>query len=150
MRHSPHDISGRTVSGIAGSQEHRVLNKSKTARVTASGKSSSGSLIAGVIAGITASACCLGPLVLLMLGISGSWISNLTALEPYRPIFIGVTLMFLGLVFRKLYLVPQHCANDAPCAQSVNLRKQRIVFWLVTGVVSLMVAFPWYGALFIK
>jgi len=111
---------------------------------------SKGTLFASVIAGITASACCLGPLVLLMLGVSGSWISNLTAMEPYRPIFIGITLLFLGLAFRKLYLVPQSCAVDTPCAQPANLRKQRIVFWLITVVVTAMIAFPWYAPLFLE
>ena len=56
-----------------------------------------GSLVAGVLAGIGASVCCVGPLVLLALGIGGAWISNLTALQPYRPLFIGLTLLFLGL-----------------------------------------------------
>ena len=107
-------------------------------------------LIASVIAGITASACCLGPLVLLTLGISGSWISNLSALEPYRPIFIGISLLFLGLAFGKLYLIPKNCVFDTPCAQRTNLRKQRIMFWLVAAVVALMVAFPWYGSLFLE
>lgn len=108
---------------------------------------SKGTLFAGVIAGIAASACCLGPLVLLMLGISGSWISNLTAMEPYRPIFIGITLLFLGLAFRKLYFVPQNCTVDTLCAQPHNLRKQRTIFWLVTAVVAAMIAFPWYTPL---
>ena len=76
------------------------------------------SLLAGVAAAIGASACCVGPLVLLALGIGGSWISNLTAMEPYRPIFIGLTLLFLGLAFRQLYLVPQVCAPGTPCAYS--------------------------------
>lgn len=111
---------------------------------------SKGTLLAGVIAAITASACCVGPLVLLMLGISGSWIGNLSAMEPYRPIFIGITLLFLGLAFRKLYLTPQNCAVDKPCAQPANLRKQRIIFWLVTAVVIAMVAFPWYISLFLE
>ena len=44
-----------------------------------------GSLVAGVAAAIGASVCCLGPLVLLMLGIGGAWIGNLAAFEPYRP-----------------------------------------------------------------
>ena len=112
--------------------------------------SSKGTLITSVIAGITASACCIGPLVLLMLGISGSWIGNLTALEPYRPIFISITLLFLGLAFRKLYLVPQSCAIDASCAKPANLRKQRIIFWVVSIVVLLMIAFPWYGVWFLE
>ena len=111
---------------------------------------SRGTLVAGVIAGITASACCIGPLLLLMLGISGSWISNLTALEPYRPIFIGITLLFLGLAFRKLYPAPQSCAVDTPCAEPANLRKQRVVFWLTTAVVTAMIAFPWYAPLFFE
>jgi len=111
---------------------------------------SKGTLIAGLIAGITASACCIGPLVLLILGISGSWISNLTALEPYRPIFIGITLLFLGLAFRKLYLAPQSCAVESPCAQPANLRKHRLLFWLVTAVITLMIAFPWYAPLFLE
>lgn len=111
---------------------------------------SKGTLIASVIAGVTASVCCIGPLLLLMLGISGSWIGNLTAMEPYRPIFIGITLLFLGLAFRKLYLVPQSCAVDTPCAQPVALRRQRSVFWLVTVVVTAMIAFPWYAPLFLE
>ncbi|HBN2488147.1 mercuric transporter MerT family protein, partial [Klebsiella oxytoca] len=45
-----------------------------------------GTLFAGGLAAILASACCLGPLVLIALGFSGAWIGNLTVLEPYRPI----------------------------------------------------------------
>ena len=109
-----------------------------------------GSLIAGVIAGVTASVCCVGPLLLLTLGVSGSWIGNLSAMEPYRPIFIGITLLFLGLAYRKLYLLPQRCAVDAPCAQPASLHKQRIAFWLVTLIVISMIAFPWYAPLFLE
>ncbi|HHJ80317.1 MAG TPA: mercury transporter MerT [Candidatus Tenderia electrophaga] len=111
---------------------------------------SKGTLIAGLIAAITASACCLGPLLLLTLGISGSWISNLTAMAPYRPVFIGITLLFLGLAFRKLYLTPQSCATDKPCAKPARLHKQRILFWFVTAMVTAMVAFPWYAPLFLE
>jgi len=104
-----------------------------------------GSLIASIVAGIAASTCCIGPLILLALGISGTWISSLSALEPVRPVFIGLTLLFLGLSFRKLYLVPQSCAVDAPCATPTSLRSQRIIFWIVTLVIIAIVAFPWYG-----
>jgi len=138
--------SGPAVSSAQTSR----LGVNRAASATGNYRSSRGTLIAGIIAGITASACCVGPLVLLMLGISGSWISNLTALEPYRPIFIGMTLLFLGLAFRKLYLVPQRCAVYAPCVRPANLRRQRIAFWLVSVAVLLLIAFPWYGSFFIK
>jgi mercuric ion transport protein len=45
-----------------------------------------GELFVGGLAAILASTCCLGPLVLVALGLSGAWIGNLTRLEPYRPI----------------------------------------------------------------
>ncbi len=102
-------------------------------------------MISSVVAGIVASTCCLGPLILLTLGVSGSWIGNLSAMEPYRPIFMGITLIFLGLAFRKLYRVPQACAVDKPCARPDNLRKQRIILWLVSIFVLAVMSFPWYG-----
>lgn len=109
-----------------------------------------GSLLAGVFAAIAASTCCLGPLVLLALGISGSWIGNLKAFEPFRPLFIGLTLLFLGMAFRKLYLAPQSCATDAPCAAPQSLRTQRVIFWIVTVLVLAVIAFPWVGPYFLE
>ena len=103
------------------------------------------SMIAAVLAAIGASTCCAGPLILLTLGVSGSWIGNLSSVEPYRPLLIGITLVFLGLAFRKLYLVPRSCAVGSVCAIAATLRKQRITFWVVTAVVLAIVSFPWYG-----
>ncbi len=103
------------------------------------------SFLVTIFAGITASACCIGPLVLLTLGISGSWISNFSALEPFRPIFIGITAIFLGLAYRKLYLLPKSCDANSLCANPAYLRKQRIIFWVVTVAVIASIAFPWYG-----
>ncbi len=48
-------------------------------------KTGRGALFTGGLAAILASACCLGPLVLIALGFSGAWIGNLAVLEPYRP-----------------------------------------------------------------
>ena len=106
------------------------------------------SLVAGVLAGIAASVCCVGPVVLLALGISGAWIGNLTALEPYRPFFIGLTLLFVGLAFRKLYLVPQVCAPGTPCADPTTSRRQRLTFWVVTVFLLTLLAVPIFAAFF--
>lgn len=110
----------------------------------------SGSMIAAAIAAIGASLCCIGPLVLLALGIGGAWISYLTALEPYRPLFIGVTLIFLGLAFRKLYLVPQQCSPDDACAVAATRRNQRIIFWVVAALLVALLTFPYYGLVFFE
>ena len=107
-----------------------------------------GTLIAGALAAVGASVCCVGPLVLLALGIGGAWIGNLTALEPYRPIFIGLTLLFLGLAFRKLYLVPQVCAPGTACADPQAIKRQRLMFWLVALLLAGLLAVPWLVPLF--
>lgn len=107
-----------------------------------------GSLIAGALAAIGASACCVGPLVLLALGLGGSWVGSLTAMEPYRPVFIGLTLLFLGLAFRKLYLAPQVCAPGTPCADPRALRRYRLTFWIVAVLLFGLLATPWLAPLF--
>ncbi|WP_137885716.1 mercuric transporter MerT family protein [Pseudomonas sp. 2FE] len=107
-----------------------------------------GSLIAGVLAAIGASLCCVGPLVLLAFGIGGVWVGNLTAMEPYRPIFIGLTLLFLGLAWRKLYLIPQVCAAGTPCTDPRPLKRLRFTFWLVTALLLVLLAVPWFAPLF--
>jgi mercuric ion transport protein len=48
------------------------------------------SLVAGILAALGASACCVGPLLLLTLGIGGAWVGRLTVLEPYRPYFTAL------------------------------------------------------------
>ena len=56
----------------------------------------------GVIGAILASSCCIVPLLFVMLGVSGAWIGSLTALEPYKPVFAGIALVFIGLGFRQV------------------------------------------------
>ena len=107
-------------------------------------------LWAGVLAAIIGSLCCVAPLVLITLGISGAWISQLTALEPYRPMFIGVMVVFLGLAFRQLYIVPARCAPDEVCANPRLQRRQRQIFWIVVVGLAALITFPWYAPLLLS
>jgi mercuric ion transport protein len=111
--------------------------------------SAKGSLVASILAAVGASVCCVGPLVLLMLGIGGAWIANLTALEPMRPWFIGLTMVFLGLAFRRLYLRPPVCAPGAACAEPTVLERQRRIFWGVALTLLALISVPWVAPLFI-
>jgi mercuric ion transport protein len=102
-----------------------------------------GSLVVGALAAIGASVCCVGPLVLLTLGIGGAWVANLTAFEPLRPWFIAATLVFLGLAFRRLYLQPQVCEPGAACADPIVMKRQRWSFWIVAVVLLALLSVPW-------
>ena len=108
-----------------------------------------GSLLASVLAAIGASVCCVGPLVLLMLGIGGAWVANLTALEPLRPWFIAATLLFLGLAFRRLYLQPQVCEPGSVCAEPIVLKRQLAIFWVVALALLALLSVPWLAPFFL-
>ena len=106
------------------------------------------SLAVGVLAALGASVCCVGPLVLLTLGIGGTWIGTLTKFEPYRPIFIGVTLLFFGLAYWRLYRRPVNCEPSAACPDPRTIKRQRATFWFVAILVSLLLATPRLAPLF--
>jgi mercuric ion transport protein len=108
-----------------------------------------GALVAGVLAAIGASVCCVGPLVLLTLGIGGAWIASLTSLEPMRPWLIAATLLFLGLAFLRLYLLPQVCDPGALCAEPIVLKRQRLIFWVVALVLLALLSVPWMAPFFL-
>ncbi len=104
--------------------------------------------IGALLAAIGASACCVGPLLLLSLGIGGAWMSTLTALEPARPFFIILTLILIGLGYRKLYLTPYRCEAVEICATSDSQHRQRLLFWLGSTFILILLAFPWLALFF--
>jgi mercuric ion transport protein len=65
-----------------------------------------------------------------------------------RPIFIVLTLLFIGLSFRKLYVTNPACETGKPCADEYVIRKQRFIFWGVTISLIGLLAFPWIAPFF--
>ena len=107
-----------------------------------------GSLFASAMAAIAASLCCVGPLVLVMLGAGGAWVSNLRVLEPWRPLFIGLTVVFLVLAFRKIWQPARACAPGAVCALPQMNHRYKIVFGVLAALIAALLAFPLVAAWF--
>lgn len=107
-------------------------------------------LIGGALAAFSSTLCCLGPLALVTLGVSGAWIGNLTVLMPYRLAFIGVALVFMGFAWRSIYRRPaaQTCAPGGVCAVPRTNRVYKAMFWLVSGLVLLALVYPYLLPLF--
>ncbi|MGE0356239.1 MAG: mercuric ion transporter MerT [Burkholderiales bacterium] len=104
--------------------------------------SGGGTLLAGGIAAILASTCCLGPLVLISIGVSGAWIGNLTALEPYRPIFVGIAVIALLLAWRQIWRPAAACEPGQVCAIPRVNRAYRMLFWAVVALAIAAMGFP--------
>ena len=96
-------------------------------------------IIGGIIAAIGAGLCCVGPLALLLLGISSSWIINLTQLEPYRPIFLLAVFGLFGFAGWKVYRPLRVCEPDTSCAMPQTRKRRQITFW-IAALIALVLA----------
>ena len=85
---------------------------------------------------------------MVALGVSGAWIGNLTALEPYRPFFIGAALVALFLTWRRIFRPPNACDPGEVCALPQVRTTYRVIFWIVVALVLIALAFPYVLPLF--
>jgi mercuric ion transport protein len=112
-------------------------------------RSSSWALGTATIAALLASSCCLVPLVLVSLGLSGAWLSNLRVLQPYSSVFIGVAVVALALAGRSLFRSTASCpvGNGVPGGIRRNPLSgsglfYRILFWVIATLTLILLATP--------
>lgn len=107
-----------------------------------------GVLVAGGIAAVLASSCCLGPLLLVTLGFSGAWIGNLSMLEPYRPLFIGAALIALWFAGRRIFRSTGACKPGEVCALPKTRRAYKLLFGIVASLVAVALVYPYVARFF--
>jgi mercuric ion transport protein len=104
-----------------------------------------GATLAGsILGGVLASACCLGPLVLSLLGVSGAAFAQ--RFEPLRPYLLVLTYGLLAGAFHLAYRpAPAACAPGEACDRPRTSRAGRIALWIGAVVVVLSTLFPFYS-----
>lgn len=110
-------------------------------------RASSLALGAAAAAALLASACCVAPLALVLLGISGAWIGQLSAFEPYQPFFLAAAAGALFLAWRKIWRAPD-CVDGRGCAGASAKRVQKAIFLTVAALLVLVLGFPMAAPLF--
>ena len=101
-------------------------------------------LLAGSVVGsVLASACCIGPVVLVLLGVSGA--AAALRFEPFRPYLLAVTYGLLAGGFYLTYRPAEDCAPGAACETAVASRAAKALLWVSAFVVIVVTAFPWYS-----
>ena len=107
--------------------------------------------LGGLLGALVASSCCIMPLVLFGLGVSGAWIGNLTRLAPYQPIFIAASLACLGagawLVRRESI---RTCAEGEACARTVPNRLVKVALIVAALLVVTAISLDFFGPLFLN
>ncbi len=109
----------------------------------------------GLIAALLASVCCIGPVVFAALGVSvgatgflASTAGFLKALLPYRPLFIGLTVVLLGISFYWAYRKPKSavCVPGEVCAPGAMSGSNRTVLWVLAVLALVLILAPyWLG-----
>lgn len=103
----------------------------------------------GVLGAVLASTCCIVPLLLVTIGVSGAWIGNLTALEPYSIYFTIAALMFVGLGFWQVYgRKTAECADGSSCARPGSRRITTFALWTAALFLLVNMAMGWWAPLF--
>lgn len=99
--------------------------------------------IAAIASGLLASVCCIGPVLLVGLGIGGAAFG--AAFAPYRTYLLGLTAIFLGGGFYLAYRPQKEaaCAPGATCALPSSRRRMRALLWVATIVAVSAAVFPY-------
>ena len=105
--------------------------------------------VGGIAGALLASSCCIAPLVLVTLGVSGAWIGNLTALEPYKWYFVAVTLGFLAAGFWHVYFRAKSvCEDGSYCARPQSAIITKTALWVGTVLIALSITIDWWTPYF--
>jgi mercuric ion transport protein len=109
-------------------------------------------LLLAAVAALLSSACCVLPLVLVLVGLSGAWTSRLRWLQPYSSTLTVIALLSLGLAAWRLYRrTPDQgdaCPPGGGAVCRVANRSTRRWFWLVAVLTLIPLVVPLLAPLF--
>ena len=104
----------------------------------------------GLLGALAASSCCIMPLALFGLGVSGAWIGNFTRLAAYQPYFLAATLAFLGYGYWLVYRSSRTCVDGANCARPLRNRIVKTGLILATILVVAALSLDFIAPLFLN
>ena len=131
----------------------RMGEETVDGRVAARGGRNGRLATAGSLLGALAmSSCCIMPLALFSLGVTGAWIGTLAALYPYKSYFFVATAGFLAVGFYIAYYKPKAavCDSGTYCATPLSDRINRAVLWVSTVLVLAALAFPYFAPMILE
>ena len=100
----------------------------------------------GLLGAIVASTCCVLPVILFALGISGAWIGNLDSLARYKPFFIVISLVFIGTGFWMVYFKPQISiprVRSTSCYRPFSEKTIKIMLWFSVIIILIVFLIPY-------
>ncbi len=97
-----------------------------------------------VAAGLVA-ACCLGPTLFVVFGLSIASLGALGALEPHRWLFFGAGLACWAVAYRQRRRATAACAEDT-CGTPTSRRFSGLLVWASLGALLVAAVYPYVVA----
>ena len=102
---------------------------------------------AGLLTAIAASLCCITPVLALVAGTSGL-ASTFSWLEPFRPYFIGLTILVLGFAWYQKLKPKKQIDCNCESEEKPKFIQSKMFLGIVTAFAIVMLAFPYYAHIF--
>lgn len=97
----------------------------------------------GIITAIIASLCCIGPVLVALIGIGS--VGAFAVFENYRPHLIGATILLLGIAFYLVYRKREVKCEDGSCKIQDAGKWNKAGVWGATFLAAVAIAFPYLG-----
>ena len=110
-------------------------------------KSENKLISAGLLTAITASLCCITPVLALIAGTSGI-ASTFSWIEPFRPYLIGLTILVLGFAWFQKLKPRNEIDCDCETEEKPKFIQSKKFLGIVTVFAIVMLAFPYYSGIF--
>jgi mercuric ion transport protein len=102
----------------------------------------------GMLGALAASSCCILPLALFSIGVSGAWIGSFTRLAPYQPYFVAAALVSLGAGYRAVHRSSKrNCTGRGECARGLPNPLVRAVLIAAAALVAAALCFDFIAPL---
>lgn len=100
--------------------------------------------LGALISASFASICCLGPIVLVGLGLGGAGLA--AGLTKYRPLFLALTAALLGSAFYLTYRKRKIACADGTCELRSGGKTAKAALWIITALAFGLMSFPYWSA----
>jgi mercuric ion transport protein len=101
----------------------------------------------GLLTAITASLCCITPVLALIAGTSG-FASLFSWIEPFRPYLIGLTILVLGFAWYQKLKSRKEIDCECETDEKPKLIQSKPFLGIVTVFAVVMLAFPYFSGVF--
>lgn len=112
-------------------------------------------IIGTLLSAFLASVCCVGPVIFAALGVGAGATGILAAgadltaaFVPFRPLFIGISVLFLGFAFYAVYRKKAtdssgDCACDVEQDRQIKKRSRSLI-WVMAVIAMVLITLPYF------